>query len=119
VCKRIRIIIRYTQFAECVLVQITNKMGLRIEELLDAQFSMRSVSYQRKVGDQSFQEFLVKFRSSFLTRHLTNYRLRKTKCFKTFHKPTDCGVRRTNYALQLYIKSVLSLTGSTQPREYN
>jgi hypothetical protein len=30
-----------------------------IEELLDVSFYMRSVSYQRKIGDQSFPEFLV------------------------------------------------------------
>jgi hypothetical protein len=30
-----------------------------IEELLDASFSMRSVSYQRQVGDQFFPELLV------------------------------------------------------------
>jgi hypothetical protein len=31
-----------------------------IEELLDTSFSMWSMSYQRKVGDQFFQELLVK-----------------------------------------------------------
>jgi hypothetical protein len=30
-----------------------------IEELLDSSFSMRFVSYQRKVGDYSFLELLI------------------------------------------------------------
>jgi hypothetical protein len=32
-----------------------------IEELLDASFSLRSLSYERKVGDKFFPEFLVSY----------------------------------------------------------
>jgi hypothetical protein len=32
---------------------------ITIEELLDASFSMRSVSYQRKIGDWFFPELLI------------------------------------------------------------
>jgi hypothetical protein len=42
-------------------INITAAMNthVTIEELLDASFSMRSVSYQRKVGDSFFQELFV------------------------------------------------------------
>jgi hypothetical protein len=37
-----------------------NKYTCKIEELLDMSFSMRSVSYQIKVGDQFFPEIIIR-----------------------------------------------------------
>jgi hypothetical protein len=39
--------------------RLGKNVNVTTEELLDTSFSMRSVSYQRKLGDQFFPELLV------------------------------------------------------------
>jgi hypothetical protein len=63
-----------------------------IQDLLDASFSVRSVSYQRKVGDQFFPELLV------ISCHI----------FHLFIKPTIFADAKTNITHYSYVNYALS-----------
>jgi hypothetical protein len=47
---------------------MVTKICATIEELLDLSFSIRSVSYQKKVGDKFFSEFRFQNKESRLTK---------------------------------------------------